>query len=168
MARPDAATAITIYPFEREKRMQKIGFLLLFIPLPGLSHTLCDRDETAVFSCEIGSKSLSVCLQGKDSLTYRYGQGGAIELELNSAVFSSAMCSGGGISRLRFSNGDYDYVVYDRLCRGTDEAGLHVLKNGNLLADKSCSAFSEEIFGINSALIDGVDKEPFDHTLTSQ
>lgn len=148
--------------------MHKFLFLLLFVPLAGLSDTLCDRDETAVFSCEIGNKSLSVCLQGKNSLAYRYGQEDAIELELSSAVFSSAMCSGGAISRLRFRNGDYDYIVYDRLCRGgVDEAGLHVLKNGHLLADKSCSTFSEQIFGINSALIDGVDEEPFNHALTA-
>lgn len=147
--------------------MHKFFFLFLFVPLAALSHTLCDRNETAVFSCEIGKKSLSVCLQNNHSLTYRYGLGEAIELELSSPVFSSAMCSGGAISRLRFRNGDYDYIVYDRLCGGMDEAGLHVLQNDNLLVDQSCSTFSEGIFGINSRLIDGVDEEPFNRALTA-
>lgn len=137
-----------------------ISFLSLLMFSGSLyAENLCGNEETVSFSCNIKSKSVSVCTTKQNTLVYRYGKPDKIELELHAPVqFSSTGYSGGGEGRLRFSNGRYDYIVYSGISngdwideeKGTREkiefAGIYVLKAKTLLANLKCTAYSDKSY----------------------
>ena len=112
----------------------------------------------------------------KGRVEYVYGAGDKGELELNSPLFSSAACPGGGISRLRFRNGNYSYIVYDVMCHSggmgenqrskSDFAGLVVLNQSDVVFNKTCTSFEDEVFGVDSGILpESVEKEDFDYSI---
>jgi len=138
--------------------------------------SLCESEDKVVFSCAIGNKTVSVCRTEKGRVEYVYGAGDKVELELNSPLFSSAACPGGGISRLRFKNGNYSYIVYDVMCNSggmgehqrnkSDFAGLVVLEKSDVVFNKTCSSFEDGVFGVNSGILpESVEKEGFDYRI---
>ncbi|HEC73253.1 MAG TPA: hypothetical protein ENI26_02650 [Methylophaga aminisulfidivorans] len=134
--------------------------LLLFLLCSNLyANNLCQSDEVVAFSCDIRSKTVSVCVADEDSLVYRFGKTDAVELTLNAPVhFSSTAYSGGGEGRLRFPNGRYDYVVYSGITNGewldkdtglrekVEFAGILVLKDKQVLSKLKCSAFADKSY----------------------
>ena len=151
-------------------------FGLLMVCLPALSKSLCNSKEKLVFSCELDKKNVSVCLTRNGSVEYVYGSEGKVELALDSPVFSRATCVGGGISRLRFQDGNVSYIVYDAMCQSqqisenqwskADVAGWMVLNKGKPVANKVCTNFDDNVFGINSAILpENVEKERFNYDL---
>ena len=112
----------------------------------------------------------------KGRIEYVYGAGGTVELELNSPLFSSTVCPGGGISRLRFKNGNYSYIIYDVMCHSggigenqrskSDFAGLVVLNKSDVVFNKTCTSFQDEVFGVNSGILpESVEKGDFDYNI---
>lgn len=123
---------------------------------PAATPSLCTSGETAVLACGVGSgKIVSLCARdGK--LQYRFGKAGAHEMtwpaqpETPRGLFflSTTTYSGGGEERIRFSNGGYDYIVFQRTIAlnwnpdGTREhfqdEGVAVLKDGKIVGKKIC------------------------------
>ncbi|MCH1919019.1 hypothetical protein L9G15_06175 [Shewanella sp. A3A] len=149
---------------------------LLAACFPAFGQALCGAEDKVVFSCEIGHKNVSACLTPNSSVKYLYGTKDKVELSLNSPVFSSAACSGGGISRLRFQNGNYSYIVYDVMCNAesigegqwskTDYAGLIVLNSNKVIVNNDCTGFADGVLGVNSSLLPkNVEREKFNYEI---
>ncbi|QCB43323.1 hypothetical protein E5673_14725 [Sphingomonas sp. PAMC26645] len=116
----------------------------------GQGETLCEAGETPFFSCQIGSKRVSVCGSGSGAV-YRYGSPGKVELTSRSLTFASRGYSGGGESQITAKNGDYTYTVYDSTVRtsfgdgGNDpefSSGLVVSRGERTISSKMCKAES--------------------------
>lgn len=147
---------------------------LFFLCTSALGKSLCSADERIVFSCEIESKNVSACLAPDNKVRYAYGTEAALELELDDPIFSSTGCVGGGISRLRFRNGDYSYIVYDVMCNSeqidedqwskTDFVGVIVMNKDKVIASKGCTDFIDEVLGVNTGILPkDIAREDFDH-----
>ena len=125
---------------------------------PGASW--CRAGETDLYTCDAGAKRVSVCVSPDASaqagrLLYRFGPAAASlpELELpkvptvpsRSATGEAAPFAGGGGVWLRFTLGQYGYVVYSGVGRwgrnGAVEAreGVQVERNGRAIATLACA-----------------------------
>lgn len=92
---------------------------------PPQSATLCTQGETAVFSCTMGKKLLSVCASDDLSksagyLQYRFGRAGQIELQYPTErlhplrLFSLSFAGGSAkssLKRLQFFNAEHRYII---------------------------------------------------------
>lgn len=118
------------------------------------SQGLCRSDQTTYFSCQIGDKLASVCSSGADTLSYRFGTSARTEINIASPVnYSRTGYSGGGEGRLRFTRGEYDYVVYSGIYAGewqpdgtrdkVERAGVYVIQDGKQIADLACDPYPE-------------------------
>lgn len=124
--------------------------------------THCTSQEQVLFSCPIGKKMVSVCASQHFTpssvqwlLQYRFGPQGAPELVLpdlpappHTFVKAGTLrFSGGGGAYLRFTKGQYSYVVYTATGRGWGEkAGAAVEKGGKVTASLKCtSAVTSEL-----------------------
>jgi len=97
---------------------------------PPAKNSLCAAGEDVIFKCDLKGKRVSICAS-KDfstsggTLQYRYGAPAKIELlypdtpqpARDRFFFSSTPYSGGGEAHIRFRNGDYDYILFDRTVR---------------------------------------------------
>ena len=123
--------------------------------------TLCAESETALFSCPVGAKILSLCASSPltpDSgyVQYRFGSAAKVELEFpgskvhprNSLTLFGSGFARGYVAHLNFNVGAYTYVVYDRLVgafqngrpEGHDHyAGVIVAKRGKVVSRLPCS-----------------------------
>ncbi len=111
---------------------------------------LCAGQSVPVFSCSLGSTQVEVVARGK-VLHYQYGRPGKPELSLsgdaNSGTVSyrNEMWPHAEDKQLRFRNGDFSYVVYNRWASpsyegkgGEDHSGLLVFKGDKLISNKAC------------------------------
>lgn len=162
------------------------GYLaLLLLPLASLAFaapdSLCGSNESPVFDCGVGNKRLSICAAGDlrsntGTLQYRFGTRERIELRYPAPaatpsghfLASHTSYSGGGEFRIRFRNGDYDYLVFDSTTRtgfgaaGNQplfEAGVQVKRQGKLLATRRCSGARH----LDSDLLAQLPEEEFDY-----
>lgn len=78
----------------------------------------CRPGERVAYSCNLGRKTVSVCL-GANQATYRYGPPGKPEMTLASsgqdgALHRELVTGGGGGTQvhLRFSNAGHEYIIY--------------------------------------------------------
>lgn len=134
--------------------MKRIAGLLALGLVPAASHAAashCTAEEKTVFSCNVGEKIVSVCAS-KDlsptagSIQYRFGSEGHPEIRLpdpaahpaTAAKGGTLMYSGGGGAFLRFSKGEYNYVVYTGSGKGWKKDGVVVDKGGKLIANFRC------------------------------
>jgi hypothetical protein len=128
---------------------------------------LCTADETVVFSCHIGHKTLSLCRPSgvRGQLAYRFGKPGQVELDYPDqaarrapAPFELAMrpLYGGGVTTVRFQRGAWQYEVYSKAGRGDDpdrtpfaEDGVIVSHAGKPVWEQACAdggeGFREEL-----------------------
>jgi hypothetical protein len=127
---------------------------------PDRKPTWCTQGETVVFNCHPGKKRVSVCASDgatakRGSLLYRFGSasGGIPDMLLpatptapaGSATGEATGFAGGGGAWLRFTHGNYAYVVYSGIGRwgrngATEERnGVQVERNGKPLATLSCA-----------------------------
>lgn len=121
----------------------------------------CRPGETDLYTCDAGAKRVSVCVSDgasaqRGQLLYRFGApaAGAPELELprqatvpsRTATGESAAFAGGGGVWLRFTQGNFAYVVYSGVGRwgrnGAVEVreGVQVERNGRAVATLACAA----------------------------
>ncbi len=96
---------------------------LAFAPLALSADTHCTSQESTLFNCTTGKKTVSVCASKNLSrssgyLQYRFGAKGKPEIEIPEAreypgptVKSGTLASSGG-AYLRFYKAEYTYVVY--------------------------------------------------------
>ncbi len=91
--------------------------------------SLCEASEVVVLTCELkGSRTmLSLCAGANfpapgASLQYRFGAPGKVELRYpeghpnarKAFLYSATGYSGGGEVHIRFANGAYDYILFER------------------------------------------------------
>jgi hypothetical protein len=137
------------------------SFLLLFFKKEGLSAFLtfctlitpCAR-AAGVFACSVGKKAVSVTQDG-GRFTYTFGAPGRADISIVGSaaqknVFYREDRYAGMEHQLRFSNGEYSYIVYNM--EGNDRtgaaasSGLVVMKGTKTIADLPCARYTE--FGV--------------------
>ncbi|GGF45022.1 hypothetical protein GCM10007301_00650 [Azorhizobium oxalatiphilum] len=109
---------------------------LLALGSGALADTYCQSDETAVFSCDFGSHTGSVCASqdigpGKGRLTYRFGHLDRVLMAYPPAgtvpakAFTSGafMVSGGGGAWLRFEDQKIRYTVFTAIGKWNPRGG---------------------------------------------
>ncbi len=100
--------------------MTMVGFLALaqYANAADRRPSLCKRDEVAIFSCNLGSKVVSLCAsrdiaEAAGTMSYRFGRKGAIELEYPAPPMHPRMAFTAGIDSaergdfVRFSKGEF-------------------------------------------------------------
>ncbi len=144
--------------------------------------SLCASGEKVVFTCKLKGKTASLCAsttaEGGPAVQYRFGTSRRIELRFPSAPqppselfwLSTTMYSGGGEARIRFRNGDTDYILFDQTVRtgfgGAPNdpqftSGIATRAGGKLTSVRKCAASSPLAY----SLIPGFKTEDFDHDL---
>jgi hypothetical protein len=109
----------------------------------GAEQTLCQPNETVVFACHVGRKSVSLCRPALAlELTYRFGTPARVELAHPPAgkqlrapfTVSSAPLFGGGVTAVRFRRGEYEYQVYSKVSRSDDADRMPLFEDGVIVA----------------------------------
>ncbi|MGL4234572.1 hypothetical protein [Tabrizicola sp.] len=117
--------------------------LLVTLLAAAPAHAACKAD-LEVFSCKIGKKTVEVCYW-KDNLTYSYGTASKTEMFLTNGIFTPWPGIGSSIwQSVAFSNKGYTYEVWSSVERNPAttkgvQAGVNVLKGGNLQAQLNCT-----------------------------
>lgn len=120
-------------------------------PAVGAGASLCTAGETVVFSCGAGkTKTVSVCAspdltRTEGYMQYRFGMPGktpglvypATKAHPGSYFLSRTVAyAGGGAAYLKFTNGEYTYVVFTGIGRGWEKEGVAVENAGTDGAEK--------------------------------
>src|ERR1700742_4540721 len=102
--------------------------------------------STTLFSCSTGKKKVSGTLaDGK--LVYHYGSGAKDDLSIIGApasgnVFQMSQRYAGMEYQLRFTNGDFSYIVYSMEGNASTDAhaisGLTVMQGAKVVSDQPC------------------------------
>ncbi|MBI5924609.1 MAG: hypothetical protein HY836_03350 [Aquabacterium sp.] len=152
--------------------------------------TLCKEGEAVLFNCLNKQKIASLCVSHgafneSDLVKYRFGTASRIELEYPRGnngshklfLFSSTGHSGGSESHIKFVNGRFTYLLYDKMIRtgfpgdpgnsdGTNNpsmsGGVIVLKKGSKASRLSC----RNNVSISSVAYQSLEKEDFQDGLT--
>ncbi len=118
--------------------------------------SLCTPAETAIFSCAVGGKIVSLCgsrdlSETAGTMIYRYGRKGAVELTYpekpvhpREAFTASGVGMSAGLGDyLRFSRNGITYTLYALLYRGVgEEDGLIVSRDGKTLSRRKCKDYA--------------------------
>ena len=132
-----------------------VAVAFVLAPAPCSAETAashCSAKEQTLFSCDTGSKTVSVCATpdlsaDAGSVQYRFGKTGAAELVYPPAAANWRKLTrggvltfaGGGGAYLAFTNAAYRYVVYTAVGSGWGEkAGVAVEKQGKRVASLPC------------------------------
>ncbi len=152
--------------------------------------SLCKEGEAVIFNCLHKQKIASLCASpglSKESgkVKYRFGMTSKVELEYPRGdndsrelfLFSSTGYSGGSESHIRFVNGRFTYLLYDKMLRtgflgdpgnpdGTNNpsmsGGIIVQKKGSKASRISCRNNAS----ISSVAYQALEKEDFQDGLT--
>ena len=174
-------------------RVAMLCITLLAVPAHAESKSessLCKVGEVVIFNCLHKQKIASLCASpgfSKDSgqAKYRFGTTSNVELEYPRGdndsrelfLFSSTGYSGGSESHIRFVNGRFTYLLYDKMIRtgfpgdpgnpdGTNNpamsGGVIVQKNGSMASRLSC----RNNVSISSVAYQSLEKEDFQDGLT--
>ena len=111
--------------------------------------SLCRTPEPILFTCDVGTKVVSVCGQAQGGAVYRYGRPGRLELETADLHRAFEGWPGGGETQVYADTPTHRYVVYDRMVRiGFDNEGhdiprmtqgLLVQSGGRTLSSQECA-----------------------------
>lgn len=130
--------------------MRSVWFASVFALASGLGHAtgLCTPEEKALFSCEAGTKQLSLCASvdvGSDSgyVQARFGSKNHLDWahppqgfpSRDHFFYSSTAYSGGGEERLRFTVQGQQYILYSKAVRTGfgNKGNLPVFSDGAFL-----------------------------------
>ena len=103
------------------------------------AQNLCAKDETTYFSCPASNgRSINLCGKPEQSLQYRFGKPGRVELvfparaEGGADAFRYARYFRSQVDRfeLRFDNAGAEYLLFDYTESGRREAGVTVTLGG--------------------------------------
>ncbi|MFA5990521.1 MAG: hypothetical protein WC803_13075 [Sphingomonas sp.] len=144
---------------------------------PPRAATQCLNGERVFFSCPFGARIGSVC-GGPGALHYRFGPKGKPAIDItNDAdwqnIFIGRIVGGGGgyQDSLRFSRGDYDYIVYIAeygpltQLAGKSAGGIEVERDGRSIASFHCPDDHAEAYG---NLTRAVGLAPADRGITAE
>jgi hypothetical protein len=135
-----------------------ISGLVALTALGPASTVRADGVPATVFTCAIGKKTLSVT-QADGRLTYHYGADGKDEMAIvgvpaSGNIFQMSQRFAGMEYQLRFTNGEYSYIVYDSEGNGRAGAaassGLVIMQGTKQVSDRSCSRFTEFAISLDS------------------
>jgi hypothetical protein len=111
-----------------------------------------------VFTCAIGKKTVSVT-QADGQIAYHYGAGGRDEMTIvgtptSGNVFQLSQRFAGWEHQLRFTSGDYSYIVYDSEGNGRVGAAssscLVIMQGAKQISDRSCKRYAEFAVSLDS------------------
>ena len=111
-----------------------------------------------VFTCAIGKKTVSVTQAGSQ-LTYHFGVGGKDEMTIvgtpsSGNVFQLSQRFAGWEHQVRFTNGDYSYIVYDSEGNGrvgaASSSGLVIMQGAKQISDRPCTRYAEFAVSLDS------------------
>lgn len=122
----------------------------------------CTFDEEELFACMSGRNRISVCASSGWTaqigyLQYRFGPPGHARLTLpaasvatppaRSATAGEIVVIGGGGVYVRFSAGDFDYVVYSMVNARGEQDGVVVEQGGKRLSSFKCGGRVSSMLG---------------------
>ncbi len=132
--------------------MKKYAILSAAFLAAALPTTASAQAGETVFRCTLtNGKTVSVTTLG-DRLTYRYGTPQRAELTINGTprtgnVHYMQQRYASIQSQMRFSNGDYHYIVHSmgasQVAQSNAISGLVVMRGNRRIADHSCRSFRE-------------------------
>lgn len=115
-------------------------------PRPGGS--LCRVPEAVLFTCDVGTKTVSICSQEQGGAAYRFGRPGRVDIEVTNLHRAHAGWSGGGETQVYADTPTHRYIVYDQMVRtafGLDglhdskiTSGLVVQREGRTVLRREC------------------------------
>ncbi len=132
--------------------------LLGLIGLGPASTAHAEGGSTTVFTCSIGKKTVSVT-QADGRLTYHYGNGVNDEMSIigipaSGNIFQMAQRFAGMEYQLRFTNGEYSYIVYNSEGNGrvgaAASSGLVIMQGAKHISDRSCARSTEFAVSLDS------------------
>jgi hypothetical protein len=143
----------------------------------GLERTHCQANEQILFSCKVGQeKIVSICASKNLSsssryVQYRFGKSGALELQYPDNLkgsfdrfrFSSVPYSGGGEAHIRFSNKNFEYIIYDREVKSNEAVGVLVRQGKQSVSQRKCQSFDYAYISRPGYV--SLPKEPFEDVL---
>jgi len=95
--------ALAAYPGAAPARPKPDGFL-------------CRAPEAVLFTCDIGTKTVSICGQEKQSgAVYRFGRPGRVELEATDLHHAHDGWWGGGETQVYADTPTHRYIVHDQM-----------------------------------------------------
>ena len=128
-------TALTIHPSAAPAQLRLAG-------------SLCRAPEPVLFTCDLGTRTVSICGQDQGRAIYRFGRPGHIELEITDLHRTQEGWSGGGETQVYADTPTHRYVVYNRMVRtafGPDglhdskiTSGLVVQRRGRTVWSREC------------------------------
>ncbi len=126
--------------------------VLAAVPAPAWAKSptsLCRAPEPVLFTCDVGTKMVSICGQEQGGAAYRFGRASRIELEATDLHRAHEGWSGGGETQAYADTPTHRYVVFDRMVRtGIDNEGhniprmtqgLLVQSGGRTLSRQDCA-----------------------------
>jgi hypothetical protein len=125
--------------------------LAVLIPFGSSLAAAADATSAKAFACSIGAKQVSVTTEN-GRLVYRYGTANKVEMSIvgvpaSGNIHQMTQHFAGMEYQLRFSNGEYSYIVYDSEGNGRSGAaaasGLVVMRGTKLISARQCSRFTE-------------------------
>jgi hypothetical protein len=125
--------------------------LVALLALGSASTAHAEGVSTTVFKCSIGKKTVSVTL-ANGRLTYHYGTGNKDEMSIvgvpsSGNVFQMSQRYAGMEYQLRFTNGEYSYIVFDSegnsRVGAAATSGIVIMQGTKPISDRSCSRFAE-------------------------
>jgi hypothetical protein len=118
--------------------------LALFLPTAAIADCI---NETEVFSCQIGNKTLEIC-HWKGALIYSFGPANAPDLTIAEPLETVAFTPWPGVGsaiweNVAFHNQGYTYEVWTAVERNPEDTrplqgGVNVLKGEELQAQLTC------------------------------
>ena len=96
---------------------------------PKPARSLCRAPETVLFTCDVGTKVVSICGQEQSGAVYRFGRPGHVELEATDLHRAERGESGGGDDQVYADTPTHRYIIYPQFVRtGFGDDGLHYPK----------------------------------------
>lgn len=160
-------------------------FLLVLSMVAKLSmaESLCRPGEQIAFSCSVKTHIVSLCaftpsIKDMENMQYRFGTNSNTEFQFPQIPLahgkqfhlSSTSYGGGGETHLSFTNGRFEYIIYERTTKGEEDqdgvrptsfnAGVLVRKGKKRVAHHRCN--SNENAGISTFIYNVLPMEPFE------
>ncbi len=110
-----------------------------------------ESKSSRVFDCSLGGKRVSVTKSG-DRFTYHFGTAAKDDMSITgdhsaANIFQMEQRFTGPESQLRFTNGEFSYIVYSAEANANvgarSTAGLVVMRGTKVISHKLCSRFTE-------------------------
>jgi hypothetical protein len=176
------APAFEATPRQRDNLMNIVlgaGLALLASAAPSLAAaaTLCTPGEIVVFSCGAGARTASVCAsKDRGAMQYRFGSPDKLELVFPATPGRPAenfkggwmAYSGGGGAFLRFSNGPFEYTIFNATGKwgadggALDVAGVAIVKGGKEFSNFVCRNVGADVGELGPDFLDKMGLSPHD------